>query len=330
MDVIEAAAPDLMEFYLQHGRLPHITDEIKPWDYRGWLLPYVIQLHGSPFFGKGRTPEHTEPAAITKGKPTRDWAAYARGQCPDRWGYYLRTLEAGQLLEESIPRLDFRGEFDSASAGGRKAIEQAELVIERGHDSWSSFHTLVDWLYWACGLTKEEPKVDDQLNEDLYRTFNVEPLLLDPSDHLGSYLAERKGTGWNPTAFFPTPHHVVEMMVRMQMQHDGRDARALTVVDPCVGTGRMLLHASNYSLRLYGQDIDGLVVKITRLNGVLYAPWLAFGMPEGFFGETNQNDTKLISPPPDVPVAIEPARLRPADLTINRAGQQGLLFGMED
>ena len=39
-----------------------------------------------------------------------------------------------------------------------------------------------------------------------------------------------------------------------------------TVNDPCVGSGRLLLHASNISLRLYGQDIDPLAVAMCKIN----------------------------------------------------------------
>ena len=45
----------------------------------------------------------------------------------------------------------------------------------------------------------------------------------------------------------------------------------------------MLLHASNFSLRLYGQDIDPLVVAVCKVNGALYAPWIVWPLPESFF-----------------------------------------------
>jgi hypothetical protein len=70
-----AAAPaDLAAFLARERRLPRLGDAPAPWRYRGWLLPYVILLHG------------LYPAVA------------------DRWGYYLRTLEAGHLLDAPIPR----------------------------------------------------------------------------------------------------------------------------------------------------------------------------------------------------------------------------------
>jgi hypothetical protein len=68
---------DLVAFFRQTHRLPRLGDVPPPWCYRGFLLPYVILIHeNSP--------------SVT-----------------DRWGYYLRTLEAGRLLDEPIPQITF-------------------------------------------------------------------------------------------------------------------------------------------------------------------------------------------------------------------------------
>jgi N-6 DNA Methylase len=98
-----------------------------------------------------------------------------------------------------------------------------------------------------------------------------------------------KTRGWNPTGFFPTPHSVVEMMVRMTLQEqakDGQEPRTRSVCDPAVGSGRMLLHASNLTLNLWGQDIDPMAVTMCKINGALYAPWLSFPLPASILGTT--------------------------------------------
>ena len=109
----------------------------------------------------------------------------------------------------------------------------------------------------------------------LLEIFNLETLLAYPYDFFGDILAENQHG--RRAGFFPTPMNVVKAMVRMAISDD--DARAKTVCDPCVGTGRMLLVASNYSYRLYGADIDGTVIKATLVNGYLYAPWLVKPFP---------------------------------------------------
>ena len=63
-----------------------------------------------------------------------------------------------------------------------------------------------------------------------------------------------------------------------------RQWRTLSVCDPCVGSGRMLLHASNLSLNLWGQDIDSLAIAMCKINGALYAPWLSFPFSPAILG----------------------------------------------
>jgi hypothetical protein len=284
----------VFDFMLQHGgRLPKLGDAIAPWEYRAWALPYV---QDAPRF-------------------------YA--DIPDRWGYHLATLDAGKLLDAPIPRLHF------ASAGEhpevRRQIEKWVDILGESEGGWSSFLRLVEWLAWSLGVSSEPPRLDPKTAEALYRGVNLIPLLKHPSDYLGSILAERKGGGkfWNPTAFYPTPHNVVEMMVQMLMG-EGEDLRAKSVCDPCVGTGRMLMHASNYSLNLWGMDIDPVVCTITRIHGALYAPWMVFPLPAEILG-------RELPPPPPAPLPVPAAYQPPAGVHAFRCDDrgQGLLFAEE-
>ncbi len=284
-------APDINAFVLQTGRLPKIGDQIAPWQYRGWLL-YQVQF------------------------------ADLHPMLPGRWTHYLRTLEMGRLLDEPIPRVEFvLGNLDA----GRQMFEHCLRLIHREDYSWTSFNRLVDWLAWGLAVSREVPPLKEETHEALYRTFNLEPLLLNPHDYLGWMLAERHSNGWNPNAFFPTPHPVVECMTQMMMAgrepSNNSDPRLETVMDPCVGTGRMLLHASNYSYCLYGCDIDPLVAMITRINGALYAPWLAFPFPKEVLGVP-------VPLPPPAPLPV-PDEYKPAiGETLFRCDDrgQGLLF----
>lgn len=273
----------IYDYLIEHGRLPRMGEDPQPWAYRGWLLPYVIALHEHPYFGKENTPDDVPKEHVRV------------GNCPDRWGYYLNIRATEQLPDEPIPRVDFRPEHETVVRkwweSETKGIGQLLHIVEN-HVQSSAFRCIIDWI--AYGLA-----IDDELARDLkepqliklYQTFNVEPLLLEPSDYFGAFLAATKTNKFNTTGFYPTPHVVCEMMARMTIDafqpepDDTRDPRLYSVIDPCVGTGRMLLHASNHSLNLWGMDIDPLVIKIAKINGALYAPWLTWPLPSKVIGK---------------------------------------------
>jgi hypothetical protein len=280
---------DLPAFLARHGRLPRLGEEPPPWRYRGWLLPYVIALHRL---------------------------------CPalaDRWGYHLRTLQAGRLLDEPIPQVAFG---PPAPRVGDLLRRWSELV-GRDCGGWSDFRSLLDWLCWGLALTGEEPRLGEGADERLYRAVDLRPLLQRPYDYLGAHVAAGQARGWNPTGFFPTPHAVAECMAQM-LFHDlgkgGRDPRTLSVCDPAVGSGRLLLHAANHSLVLFGQDIDPLAVAMCKINGALYAPWLSFPLPASIVGGPRVPPPPAALPVPDPPPASVPL------FRIDDHGQ-GLLFG---
>jgi hypothetical protein len=112
-------------------------------------------------------------------------------------------------------------------------------------------------------------------------------------------------------------------MVQMTI-HDarveGRDPRLMSVFDPCVGSGRMLLHASNFSLNLWGQDVDPLAVAMCKINGALYAPWMSFPLPATILCG------QVVAPPASLPVPQPP----PEHVPVFRINDhhQGLLFDL--
>ena len=97
--------------------------------------------------------------------------------------------------------------------------------------------------------------------------------------------------------------------VHMQMSGD-EDCRLKTVMDPCVGTGRMILHASNYSYRLYAQDINPTVLKACLVNGYCFAPWLVRPFP--FLADLPEEDVSqpVTTPPTEPPSGPAPIRDR--------------------
>jgi hypothetical protein len=115
--------PDLVAFVRREGRLPRLGDTPPPWRYCGWLLAYVIQLHG------------LVPAVA------------------DRWDYQLRTLESGQLLDEPIPQIAF-GPPDKQVFS---LLHDWSRLIGRDCGGWGDFRCLLDWLCWGLALANDEP-----------------------------------------------------------------------------------------------------------------------------------------------------------------------------
>jgi len=187
-----------------------------------------------------------------------------------RWDYWTRTFEAGKVLDEPIPQIDW---LSIGHDEPRKNLEKCVKLCDNRF-SRNALDLFVDWLLHAFGdqSVKELPKdLEPRLNAGWYKTFNLGPYLQHPYDYLGDYAAELYGSGKsNPTGYFPTPMNISVMMAKMTMSKKDKTA---SVCDPCVGSGRLLMAASNYSLNLYGMDIDPSILKICKVNMWQYVPW---------------------------------------------------------
>ena len=152
------------------------------------------------------------------------------------------------------------------------------LVSARAGDGTfepGGLHAEIGFGHRGQPLLPVEPADFTGASERLYQVFNLETLLAWPHDYLGKILAENRHG--QHLGFYPTPMSVACMMAAMTV--GGEDARTKSVCDPCVGTGRLLLAASNHSYRLYGCDLNPTVLKATLVNGYLYAPWLGRPFP---------------------------------------------------
>ncbi len=212
----------------------------------GWLLPYLLA---------------------------------AEGELWGRWEHWHDTMLAGRVIG-SIPLINWE-----SNAAPRRMVETSLNSVTthgswQGWGSWQVFDYFLDWLLFGLGHRGQpelphEPADFAGASERLYQVFNLETLLAWPHDYLGEILAENRHG--QHLGFYPTPMEVARMMAAMTV--GGEDARCKSVCDPCVGTGRLLLAASNHSYRLYGCDLNPTVIKATLVNGWLYAPWLVRPFP---------------------------------------------------
>ena len=245
-------------------RLPAANEvaEVAPERERGWLLPSLLRT---------------------------DALLYGR------WDYLAECWEHGALPAAPLPRLPFLSAPDKATWQMLTACLDA--IPQHGQGGWVGwsgpeyFRFLMEWLLHGFGHAGHqerpaEPSSGRGAHERLQRTFDLPLLQNHPYDYWGDLLAQN--AYGKRQGFFATPHTIAEFMAQMmfggsdaESDAEGRktDTRRLTVCDPCVGTGRMLLHASNHSLRLYGMDIDPTLCLATLVNGYLFAPWLVRPLP---------------------------------------------------
>src|SRR5690606_2773486 len=102
-----------------------------------------------------------------------------------------------------------------------------------------------------------------------------------PTDYLSQVLSEETGKGYKGAlGYFPTPFHVCILMTRMTKGEDEESNKRAAVNDPAVGCGAMLLAASNYHLRGFGQDISKIAVELCKIQMYWYAPWYAYHSSE--------------------------------------------------
>ena len=217
--------------------------------YKGWLIPYLIV--GDYIFNNGR------------------------------WVWWLKCIMDRHIPNVKLPQICFDSCGRSPKAlEARKNIEKCIDYLAYRTSTWDSLTIFMDWMLWGLGNSKAEfPKIDEEHHMWLYKNFNIGLLLQAPHDYWGDIIAERKGNGsWNPTAFYPTPENVVSMMHQMVSGDGGEKGIFKTVIDPALGTGRMLMYASNESIFLYGTDIDPVVIRAANINLNLYAPWGAFAI----------------------------------------------------
>ncbi len=226
----------------------------------GWLLPYLLRID------------------------SYTW---------QRWDYWYRTTEAGKLLDELIPKVEFYCGGNMAEGMNSNPMRHLEKCLNlipqygswQGWSGWQYFDYFLDWLLFGFGHPgqpelPQEPAGAEGACMRLYQTYDLHWQLLFPWDYWGGILAENNHG--KHLGFYPTPHNVVNLMTLMLFEgteEKQKDQRIQTVCDPCLGTGRMLLYASNYSLRLYGMDINPTVIKSSLVNGYLYAPWMVKPFP---------------------------------------------------
>ncbi|MHA1170282.1 MAG: N-6 DNA methylase, partial [Candidatus Hodarchaeales archaeon] len=189
------------------------------------------------------------------------------------WSYWTKICTTDQISEEPVPYINFQ----MLHAYPEKQVQKnLRACLDYPRELSNPLEHFIDWLLWGFNSGDNFPNISEKTDDYWYRTFNLGLFYLEPADQWGELASEYLGRN-NKLGFFSTPGNVVEMMVKMNFGSEPQHKhKALSVLDPCCGTGIMLLYASNYSLNLYGIDISPLLVKICKVNAFTYVPWMVY------------------------------------------------------
>lgn len=218
-----------------------------------------------------------------------------------RWSYWREIWQNGTIgtfPEWKIPRVPFTDEMTMpeippeivGKMNQRPDGEQKLEYLGSSHDAkkrtmdaftcaiqvhQARLEDLISWLLWglSCPMIDERPKIPEKAAVVMYHDLSLDLMIAHPTDWgamLAREFAYTKGHAW-----FPTPPSLVRLMTEMQFNSE-KDNRMESVNDCCLGTGIMLLYASNYSLDLYGNDISSLMVKLSLLAAYMFIPWMIF------------------------------------------------------
>jgi len=137
---------------------------------------------------------------------------------------------------------------------------------------------------------------DRELMQKLIAVYDLDLVKSDMDDALGELYCNNQGVqGARWKGQFLTPMNVCRMMALMTMpgHDDERRDEPLRVLEPAVGTGRMIIAAAEVcpEAYFYGVDVDIRALRIAFLN-------CSFRKVHGFFlhADALRHDTRLCSP----------------------------------
>jgi len=194
-----------------------------------------------------------------------------------RWAYWLDLSINKTEPEGPPPHITFSMPFNNSAV--KHLRELMEYHSRKGLNN--ALEDFSEWVLWGFGDQGVQfpSRLPEEVSKYWYENFKLPLLHRWPADYMAELATDHYGKR-SPNGFFPTPANVSVMMASMQFGDDWKENLHLSVCDPCVGTGIMLLAASNYSLNLYGMDINPLLVRLCKVNMWLYAPWAICQPPD--------------------------------------------------
>lgn len=189
-----------------------------------------------------------------------------------RWQWYSRLIFFREIPKDPFPQIHFVDDHDGRA---RRLVDSClRPFSDVGMDELLKF-LLNRFGYGEC---RDLPlSIKAHHIEHWETTFDLTTAISLDRDVFGDAYSECIGKNLHSgTGYFPTPMSVCQLIARMTLAEADLFS---TVHDPCVGSGRMLLPASNKSLFLSGMDINPVCIRMTLVNGFLFAPQIVIPPP---------------------------------------------------
>lgn len=173
------------------------------------------------------------------------------------------------ISDNPIPQIHF---LDSANKDAMNMIiENIKARELQGFSDIQALDMFFRWFLHGVGHSGYEDISDipDDINKTWYENFKPQLLLALPYDYFGELLVG--SSIGKKEAFFPTPMTIVKFMVNVTIREDSHIYDKFD--DPCMGTGRMGMIASNHSLAIYGTELSNIIYEAALVNMYLYVPW---------------------------------------------------------
>lgn len=194
-----------------------------------------------------------------------------------RWEYWMRTLCYGYVSKtRPLPKVPFE------SAPDPKTLKMLEDTIrifwnKEGINGIEAIRLLTHFIKYGLGAYAIESRNPDIAFDpknvkmetwiEVKKTFDFKMMLDHPQDYFAILYINHAGKQKN---FIPTPMHIGSFLAAMCFS----DETPITTkcLDPCCGTGSLLLLMTNYSINTHGIEISSDLCNLAKLNCWIYAP----------------------------------------------------------
>ena len=155
----------------------------------------------------------------------------------------------------------------------KNLLKSIEIISHKeGHHKSKSFELLLDFIAFNSKFqTDVPPSLETRTLEELNKSFNKNLFMMQREDFLGRAYEELDLGDVKKGQFF-TPMNICDMMAQITVDGENKSF-PVNVLDPCVGSGRMLLSAYRvlgFKGFFFGCEIDRLVYKIAVMNSYFW------------------------------------------------------------